>query len=148
MENSKEVRVLGPSFSKPPKLLKYPKTCRTQSLISFTLEQHLILFEMWNCSLLISLCVSQIAWLGTLGPNLLALPQFHKNTKIGINELSNHLHTWAGIHVISNIQLNVMDNVLCVCAINLGFQGPIYMIGLIPKHTKKGITRLLDGLYT
>lgn len=141
MDNSNEVRVLGPSFPKPPKLTKYPKTCITQSLISFTLEQHFIVSEMWSWTLLITFFVF-------VGPNFLDLPQFHKNTKIGINQLSDDLHTWAGLHVIWNVQCNNMDDVLCICALNLGFQGTIYMIGLIPKHTKTSETRLLDGLYT
>ena len=97
--------------------------------------------ELHTFDLFLCICTHDDLNALSVGPNWLALPQFHKNTKIGINELPDRLHTWAGIQVIQNVQLNVIHNVLCICAINLGFQGLI-----IPKHTKTGITRLLDGL--
>lgn len=150
MDHSKEIKVLGSSFPKPLKLPKYPKTCIIQSLISFygRAASHFI----WNVELNALdhfMCICAIE-LGIVGPNLSDFPQFHKNTKIAINHLSDSLYTsraWVGLHVVWNKQFNTFDDFLRMYTVYLGFLGPISLTCSNTKYTKTGITGLSDGLY-
>ena len=117
MDHSKEIKVLGSSFPKPLKLPKYPKTCIIQSLISFygRAASHFI----WNVELNALdhfMCICAIE-LGIVGPNLSDFSQFHKNTKIAINQLSDSLYTsmaWVGFmwYEISSLTLLMT---FCAC---------------------------------
>ena len=85
------------------------------------------------------------------GPDLPDLLQFHKNTKAGINWLSDDLYFSAKLHLMMwNMEFNTLDGFLCICALYLGSLAQFPLFAMMPKYTKTVIykTIIRYGLYT
>ena len=79
-------------------------------------------------------------WFLVFRPNLPDFPQSHKNTKTD---------TLVKLHLMWNMEFNLLGGFWCICALYLGFMSPISMAWLI-EYTKTGIYNSIIryGLYT
>ena len=125
IENSREIRGLGPSFPKRPQCSKYPKICETLPLTEF--YTWVMLQLMWNVGFkaFYEFLYIQSPWFGVFGPNFPDLCQCPKYTKTGINQPSDSLYIWVRFHLMWNVEFNFLDNFLCIGVHDLGCLGSV-----------------------
>ena len=128
IENSREIRGLGPSFTKLPLCLKHPKTCETWPLDGHYTWVSLILCKMISWRLGIAFCIFLPMILGIrvlFGPSFPKVPWCPKYPKTGETLPSNEFSTQVRLQLLWIVEFNTFDEFLYIQAHDMGYLGPI-----------------------
>ena len=139
MKNSKEIRALGPSFPKSPKLHKDPISWITQSSNGLYTRSKFSFYIKFGVEHFGSFFVYPCPCFGIFGTNFPDLPQFPKNTTTGITQLPDSVYTWVRFHLMWNLEFNTLNDFLDIHAHNLGYLGPIFPTCPNPTNTLKTV---------